>query len=135
MPSFFRSRLSLYIQAFFYAFAGLYHFLNPDFYVAIMPTWFPEKNLLNSLSGLLEILSAVGLLIPRTRKLAVYTIIFLLNSFFTVHISHFFEPPVLDFGNFKIDFSQKPTYYGLYVRFLLHFFLIWWAWQLRKIRI
>lgn len=132
MRTFFVSRAWLYFQVFFYAFAGLYHFLNPDFYIKIMPAWFPEKYLLNVLSGLAEVVLAIGVLFASTRKWAIYGLILLLMSFFAVHIGHLFEPPVLDLGNLKIDFTQKPIYYGLYLRLLLHCFLIWWLWQLAR---
>ena len=132
MSAFFSSFVSLYFTAFFYLFAGLYHFINPDFYIKMMPSWFAEKYLLNALAGITEIILALALLIPKLRNWGVYGIVTLLISFFSVHINHFFEPPLLQLGNYQVDFSQTPIYYGLFLRLSLHFFLLWWIWQLRK---
>jgi uncharacterized membrane protein len=132
MLTFFASRTSLVLSAIFYFLAGLYHFINPDFYVKMMPSWFVEKHLLNALAGIAEIVCAFALLVPKLRNWGVYGIIILLISFFSVHINHFFEPPTLEVGGLKINFSEKPTYYGLFLRFMLHFFLLWWIWQLRR---
>lgn len=110
MLTFFASRTSLVLSAIFYFLAGLYHFINPDFYVKMMPSWFVEKHLLNALAGIAEIVCAFALLVPKLRNWGVYGIIILLISFFSVHINHFFEPPTLEVGGLKIDFSEKPTY-------------------------
>ena len=132
MDSILASKISLYSAALIYFLAGAYHFINPKVYLKIMPAWFPAKEWLNWLSGLAEIVLAVGLLFPQTRTLAAYGLVALLVSFFAVHVGHLFEPPVIKLSRTSaVDFTRKPTYYGLFVRLALQFFLIYWAWQLR----
>lgn len=132
MDSVFASKISLYVSVVLYLLAGAYHFINPKVYVKIMPVWFPAKEMLNKLSGLAEIVLAAGLLFPQTRTIAAYGLVALLVSFFAVHIGHLFQPPVIRLTRTSsVDFTRKPTYYGLFVRLALQFFLIYWAWQLR----
>jgi len=130
----FQTKSVLYFTTSFYVAAGANHFFNPDFYTTMMPSWFIQKELLNYVSGVFEIVFGVFLLFPEYRKWGVWGILGLLMSFWTIHISHLFEPPVVNVNGTIKDFTQKPLYYFLYFRILLHCFLIWWAWQLRKIR-
>ena len=70
----------------FYAFAGSYHFINPEFYSDLIPTYLPYPNFINYASGFFEILLAVGVAIPKTRLLAVKSIIVLLILFIPSHV-------------------------------------------------
>ena len=63
-------RVLLLLLAAFFIFAGVNHFRNPDFYVAIMPPWLPAQLELVYLSGVFEVLGGVGVLIPATRSWA-----------------------------------------------------------------
>jgi len=49
---------------------GIGHFLRPDFFEAVVPDWFPDKKLANQVSGAAEIALGLGLLWPRTRRIA-----------------------------------------------------------------
>lgn len=53
-------RLSLLALAVFFVGAGLDHFSNPDFYVAILPAHLPAPLELVYASGVLEILGGVA---------------------------------------------------------------------------
>lgn len=75
-------QISLYVMAFIYAGAGINHFINPRFYLSIMPKFFPMQNLLNQVSGVAEIVLAIGLLFASTRQISAYLIIAMLVSFF-----------------------------------------------------
>lgn len=79
-------RAGLYLMAAFYAAAGVNHFVNPGFYLKVMPPYLPAPELLNWLSGAIEIALALLLLIPRTRRLAAFGIIALLVAIFPVHV-------------------------------------------------
>ena len=48
--------------------AGVMHFAKPDFFEAIVPDWFPDRQLANRASGAAEIALGLGLLAPPTRK-------------------------------------------------------------------
>ncbi|NND66644.1 MAG: hypothetical protein HKN19_03560 [Halioglobus sp.] len=49
---------------------GIAHFTNADFFVAIMPPWIGYHLEIVYISGVLEILGALGLLLPATRQWA-----------------------------------------------------------------
>ncbi len=115
-------QISLYVMAFLYGVAGINHFRNPKFYIGIMPKFFPMPSTLNIVSGIAEIILAIGLLFASTRQISAYLIIAMLISFFAVHISHVFNPPKMAVG--------KEWF--LYVRLVLQFVLIYWAWCVSK---
>ena len=76
----------LYIMAAFYAFGGYNHLANPQFYLAIMPPDLPEPELLNVVSGLVEIVLGVFLLDRRTRPFAAWGTIALLIAVFPANV-------------------------------------------------
>ena len=79
-------RVLLYVMGAFYVFAGVNHFLNPDFYVRIMPPYLPWHLELVWLSGIAEIVCGVGVLIPKTRVPAAWATIALLIAVFPANI-------------------------------------------------
>jgi uncharacterized membrane protein len=66
--------------------AGAMHFINPGPFVAIVPPFLPAPRLLVFVSGVAEIAGGVGLLWPRTRKLAALGLIALLVAVFPANI-------------------------------------------------
>ena len=70
----------------FYLIAGSYHFINPEFYYGLIPDYFPYPRLINTLSGLFEISLAIGVLMPKTQRLAAGGIISLLILFIPSHV-------------------------------------------------
>jgi uncharacterized membrane protein len=116
-------QISLYIMAFLYIGAGINHFINPRFYLSIMPKFFPMPNLLNQVSGIAEIILGIGLLFATTRPISAYLIIAMLIAFFAVHIPHLFQPPKM---------AQGKEWF-LYIRVVLQFALIYWAWSVSKL--
>ncbi|WP_349263132.1 DoxX family protein [Longimicrobium sp.] len=58
--------------------AGVLHFVIPDQYAAIMPTWLPWHRGLVLVSGVAEIAGGVGLLVPRLRRAAGIGLVLLL---------------------------------------------------------
>ncbi len=57
-----------------------------DDLVAMVPTWVPQPRLMVTLSGILEILGAVGLLIGPTSRPAAYALILLLIAVFPANV-------------------------------------------------
>ena len=62
--------------------AGINHFINPRFYLKIMPPYLPAHSLLVTLSGLAEVLLGALMLVPATRTWAAWGIILLLIAVF-----------------------------------------------------
>ena len=79
-------RISLWVMAALYAFAGFNHLANPAFYLAIIPPELPNPEWLNLSSGLAEIVLGVFLLEPRTRVFAAWGIIALLIAVFPANL-------------------------------------------------
>ncbi len=75
-----------YSLAFFFIFAGFYHFVNPPFYKELIPDYLAYKDLINYLSGILEVVLGVLVLHIRTRKFAGYLLLILLVAFIPSHI-------------------------------------------------
>ena len=110
-------------MAFIYASAGVYHFVNPSFYESIMPLWLPQHSLLNTLSGISEIILAVLLLPKSTRRVSAQLIMAMLVVFLVlIHI-----PMALEFYK-----SNHPGLWISIIRLPIQFLLIWWAWLYTK---
>ena len=73
-------------MAFLYVGAGINHFVDPDFYLKMIPDYLPAPQLLIILSGIAEIFLGLLLLFPRTQKFAAFGLIFLLIAIFPANI-------------------------------------------------
>ncbi|OOQ60272.1 DoxX family protein [Mucilaginibacter pedocola] len=89
----FFKKLSLIALIAFYLLAGINHFRSPDVYYSIMPAQLPFAKLLNALSGAAEIVLALLMIRPRTRKVASYGIILMLLAFIPVHTKMVMDAP------------------------------------------
>ena len=115
-------RVGLYVMAGLYALAGVMHFVNTEFFLQIMPPYLPWHLFLVYLSGVIEIVLAIGLVISRTRRLAAWGVIALLIAVFPANIYHFTS------GGAGMDIPQ----WTLAVRLALQFVLIAWAYVYTK---
>jgi uncharacterized membrane protein len=109
--------MDLYIMALFYVFAGVMHFVKPNFFLAIVPPFFQNPKLLVYLSGIAEIVLGIGLIYAATQSIAAYGIIALLIAVFPANV-------YMAIGK-KF---QKMSPWIRYGRLPLQFVLIWWAW-------
>ena len=87
--------VSKYLLAIFMIGAGAAHFVNPDFYVKIMPQYLPLHRELVYLSGVCEIVLGLLLCVPRFSRLAAWGIIALLIAVFPANIYVFQNQDVL----------------------------------------
>jgi uncharacterized membrane protein len=78
--------ISKYLLATFMVVAGTMHFVNPDFYVRIMPPSLPLHRELVYLSGFFEMALGAALLVPRTSRWAAWGIIALMIAIFPANI-------------------------------------------------
>jgi uncharacterized membrane protein len=69
-----------------FALAGVWHFVHPATYLAIMPPWLPQPLALVYVSGVFEILGGLGLLPRRTRRLAGWGLLALLVAVFPANV-------------------------------------------------
>jgi uncharacterized membrane protein len=75
-----------YLMSVLFVLAGVYHFVNPDFYLNIMPPYFPWHLFLVYLTGAFEIIFGVLLAIPRFTRIAGFGLIVLLIVIFPANI-------------------------------------------------
>ena len=110
--------LFLYLMAAGYMLAGLNHFLNPKFYLRIMPPWLPWHIPLVAVSGVCEILGGILLLQQSTRVAGAWFIIAILIAVFPANIQ------------MALNFSHKhnPYLWLAILRLPLQLVLVWWAW-------
>lgn len=66
--------------------SGILHLVRPAPYIHIVPVFFPAPALLVAVSGWAEIVGAIGLLVPRTRRLAGWGLILLLVAVFPANV-------------------------------------------------
>ena len=101
------TKVLIYVYVLFFVGAGLNHFLNPQFYDAIVPSFIPFPRVVHQFTGILEIIIPL-LLLTKYRKEAALAMIVLLvllyganlyvwinnlpygNSYFTTQ-QHFFR--------------------------------------------
>ncbi len=117
--------ISLLLLCSLYVAAGINHFVHPEFYLDLIPPDFPNHNLLNIASGVLEVIAGLLMIIPFTRKLAAYLIIALLIAFIPAHIYLIQQKGCV----------SKHLCVGEWIawaRLPLQFILMWWAWKTYK---
>jgi uncharacterized membrane protein len=66
--------------------AGVNHFVNPGYYVRLMPPYLPWHLALVYVSGVVEVALGVALVVPKVSKAAAWGIVGLLVVFLTVHV-------------------------------------------------
>ena len=115
-------KISYYFFGVFYIIAGALHFVNPDFYMKIMPLYLPFHLALVYLSGLVEILLGIGLIYRPMRQYAAWGIIALLIAVFPANIFLAFNEGAQE----AIGTNQLEA---LWIRFpiqLLFIIIAWW---------
>ncbi|MEP6664221.1 MAG: DoxX family protein [Verrucomicrobiota bacterium] len=75
-----------WLLALFFIFAGIAHFVKPESYLKIVPSYLPAPLLLVYVSGFFESLGGIGMLIPQTRRWAGWGLIALLVAVFPANI-------------------------------------------------
>lgn len=122
LPVGFFRRLNLFGLSLFFIYFGIDHFLNPQFYLSIMPPSLPLHLEAVYISGLFEVLGGVGVLFSRTRKVAGWGLFALLISVYPANIYMALAPEA---------FPDIPLAV-LYFRLLLQFLFFYWAYSVTR---
>ena len=119
-----RWKISLYAMVALYIGGGINHFINPPFYLSVMPEWMPYHELANYSSGVVEIILGILLVFEPTRRFSAWMIIAMLTVFFfVIHIPMCFH------------FEAGTTMFWIAViRIPIQIILINWAWKFAKRR-
>jgi len=118
LPTKMSRRIGLILLALFFIAAGINHFIDPDFYFAIMPPYLPFHFELVYLSGFFEIFGGVAVLFSPLRRWAGYGLIALLIAVFPANIYMAVNPG---------KFADLASGWALYVRLPVQFLLVWWT--------
>ncbi|MEM9328725.1 MAG: hypothetical protein AAGA85_23870 [Bacteroidota bacterium] len=110
----------------FYFIAGINHFRDADFYLPLIPDYLPWPDLINVVSGIAEIILAVGLIVPASRKYAAFGIIAMLVAFIPSHVYF------IQIGGCIPDGLCAPIWVGWLRLLIIHPMLILWAWYHRS---
>ena len=78
--------ISKYVLAIFMIVAGIMHFVNPTFFLKIMPPYLPLHEELVLVSGVFEVFVGLLLLVPQTSRLAGWGIVALLVAVFPANL-------------------------------------------------
>lgn len=111
--------VSILVIAAFFFIGGVAHFVFTDVFVRIMPKYLGYQKELVLISGLFELLGAIGILFPSTRLLAGYGLIVLIIAVFPANINMAIHPQ---------DYKSIPELL-LWLRLPLQFFFVWFVWQ------
>jgi uncharacterized membrane protein len=109
------------LLAIFFGFAGAMHFVAPQPYIGIVPSWLPNAPLMVIISGVAEILGGLGVVHPRTRRLAGWGLIALLVAVFPANIH------MLQLG--YVNHSTPLWKAALWFRLPLQLLMLWWVWR------
>ncbi|WP_042221081.1 DoxX family protein [Oceanobacillus manasiensis] len=115
-------KIALYVFAILFILAGISHFVLEPFFTGAMPDWVPFRPAVVYISGVIEILLAIGLLYKPTRRKAGILIAIFLVLIFPVNIYMALEPEQYNIPSF-----------ALWLRLPLQFVLIWWVLKVRKV--
>ena len=115
-------RALLWVMGVFYIVAGANHFLNPGFYMPMMPPYLPLHRELVLLSGVAELVLGIAVLVPATRRAAAWGIILLLVAVFPANIH-------IALNDVPLGGAAHGAGALNWVRLPLQAVLIAWAWQ------
>jgi uncharacterized membrane protein len=99
--------------------AGINHFRSPAAYAAMVPDALPAPLLLVQISGVAEIVGGLGLILPRTRRLAAWGLIALFVAVFPANIN-------MAVNHLPLGSTQVASWL-LWARLPLQLVLIAWA--------
>lgn len=111
----------LYVMAAFYVMAGLNHFVRPDVYFPMMPSYLPAHRELIMLSGIAEVGLGIAVLVPMLRQWAAWGLVALLIAVF---------PANLHIAMHDVPLFGRSQGFGIWnwARLPLQALLIAWAW-------
>ncbi len=115
-----RRAASRLVLAILFVGAGVWHFVKPEFYLAIMPPYLPYHLELVYVSGVFEIVGGLGVMVPALRRAAGYGLLALLVAVFPANIQM-----LLDAWR---DEGMSAWTLVLVLRLPLQFVIAAWVW-------
>lgn len=110
------------IVALFMIYAGVQHFLKPEFYLPFVPSFLPFQTIIVYVSGAVEIIVGVLLLTKKYQGIGAYALLVLMLIFLPVHINDVIsDTPAIG--------SQKAAV----IRLVIQFLAIALCWKFKKL--
>lgn len=104
--------------------AGVAHFINPQTFISVMPSFIPLKAEIVFLTGVVELLFVPALWIDSTRRNSALLLAFYFLCLLPVHLHMALE---------QIPIGRLAHPAWLWGRVLLQFGLIYWSYSLRRL--
>lgn len=120
-----KSKLSLIAFVVFYLVAGLMHFIQPEFYIQVIPEYLGDASLLNLAAGAAEIAIAIAALFKPTRALSGFGTIAMLLVFVIPHVYF------IKIGSCAGDLCI-PSWVAWLRLIVIHPLLLYWAYTISK---
>ena len=96
------------IFALFMIYAGIQHFVKPDFFIPFVPSFLPFTKTIIYASGILEILLGIMMIIPKYAKEGALGILLLMLVFLPIHVWDVFSAtPAI--GSHKAALIRLPV--------------------------
>ena len=108
--------VTVYVLSLFYIYVGIKHFIDPYWFVQIMPPYLPYHLELVYLSGFFEVFLGFLLLFSKSRKYAAYGVILLLIAVYPANIYLAFNDlpqKALDISSFAASWIRLPIQFIL----------------------
>ncbi|MBU3691007.1 MAG: DoxX family membrane protein [Solirubrobacterales bacterium] len=118
-------RIVRYLLGVFFVLAGANHFLSPDTYLEMMPSWIPLHGPAVFWSGVAEVVGGIALLVDRWKRFGCWWTIALLIAVFPANIQMAITPDQIPW----VAERNFPDWL-LWVRLLLQpllMYLVWWS--------
>ena len=113
--------ITIYFMSIAYTYVGVRHFIDPDFFLAIMPNYLSMHLFFVYLTGLMEVVFGLLLAFRKTRKFASYGLIVLLLIVFPANI-HLVES---ELSQSILEVSKEQTIIRLPFQGLLLILAYW----------
>jgi uncharacterized membrane protein len=114
-----------YVMGVLYVVAGTMHFVVPQVYVQVVPPSLSRPLALVYLSGIAEIVLGLGVLVPRTRRLAAWGLVLLLLAVFPANVYMATHDVVLEGVP---EWASEPSDAATWARLPFQGVLLLWAW-------
>lgn len=105
--------------------AGVMHFVTPQFFVDIVPAALPAPLAIVYISGVFEILGAIGLLVPQTRRFSALGLLALFVAVFPANVN-------MAVNHITPTGAAPMPEWAAWARLPLQGLLLWWAWSIAE---
>ena len=118
--------ISIIIMSFFYIYVGIQHFIDPSWFIQIMPPYLPFHYEAVYISGFFEIIFGILILIPKTRYVSSWGLILLLIAVYPANI-------YLAFNEAPQQATGTSQFFASWIRLPIQFIFIGLAYWHSKV--